>query len=92
VGAVLVHTLIDIDPQYPAVSAARREELLVVKGELEAQAPEGAAADPYAAKTAKQAAKTAKQEAKRAKKAEKAEKAAASESAEATEPAEWAPA
>jgi PPK2 family polyphosphate:nucleotide phosphotransferase len=52
-AAVLVHTLIDIDPQYPQVSQLRREQLLQVKGELEAQAPQGAPADPFAARHAK---------------------------------------
>ena len=55
-AAVLVRALIDIDPQYPEVSAQRREQLLVVKGELEAQAPKGAPADPFAAKQARAAA------------------------------------
>jgi PPK2 family polyphosphate:nucleotide phosphotransferase len=54
-AAVIVHTLIEIDPQYPAVSADKRDELMVVKGELEAQAPKGAPADPFAAKEAKAA-------------------------------------
>jgi PPK2 family polyphosphate:nucleotide phosphotransferase len=49
-GAVLAHTLIGIDPQYPAVSADKRQQLLTVKGELEAEAPKGAPADPFAAK------------------------------------------
>jgi hypothetical protein len=48
-GAVLAHPLIEIDPQYPAVSADTRQELVTAKGELEAEAPDGAAADPYAA-------------------------------------------
>jgi PPK2 family polyphosphate:nucleotide phosphotransferase len=59
-AAVLAHTLIGIDPRYPEVSAARREQLLQVKGELEAQAPRGAAADPFAAEQAKEKAKKAK--------------------------------
>ena len=59
-AAVLAHTLIGIDPQYPEVTADRRADLLVVKGELEAQAPKGAPADPYAAKKAKAQAKKAK--------------------------------
>jgi PPK2 family polyphosphate:nucleotide phosphotransferase len=65
-AAVLVHALIEIDPQYPPVSADKRDELMVVKGELEAQAPKGAAADPFAAKEAKRAAsaKLRRQEAK----------------------------
>jgi PPK2 family polyphosphate:nucleotide phosphotransferase len=49
VGAVLAHTLIDIDPQYPTVSAAKRKDLAKAKRELEAEAPKGAVADPYAA-------------------------------------------
>ncbi len=65
-AAVLAHTLIDIDPHYPEVSAERREQLLVVKGELEAQAPKGAAADPFAAKQAKANAKKAKKAKKKA--------------------------
>ena len=48
-AAVLVHTLIGIDPQYPAVSKQARRDLADVKRELEAEAPEGAAPDPYAA-------------------------------------------
>ena len=48
-AAVLAHTLIEIDPQYPTVSKEARRELADVKRELEAEAPEGAARDPYAA-------------------------------------------
>ena len=48
-GAVLAHTLIEIDPKYPKVSADTRDELLAAKGELEDEAPKGAPADPYAA-------------------------------------------
>jgi PPK2 family polyphosphate:nucleotide phosphotransferase len=85
-AAVLAHTLIQIDPQYPEVTADRRQELLEVKGELKAQAPKGAPADPFAAKKAKEEAKTAKT-AKKAKKAKKAEAQAAAEAgkAEATQ-------
>jgi PPK2 family polyphosphate:nucleotide phosphotransferase len=49
-AAVLVHTLAEIDPQYPTVSQERRKQLLAVKGELEAEAPTGAPADPFAAR------------------------------------------
>ncbi|MFD1534067.1 polyphosphate kinase 2 family protein [Pseudonocardia aurantiaca] len=49
VGAVLAHTLIEIDPRYPTVSDEARHNLGVVKRELEAEAPEGAAPDPYIA-------------------------------------------
>ena len=38
-AAVLVHTLIEIDPQYPTVSADKREQLQAVKRELEKEAP-----------------------------------------------------
>jgi PPK2 family polyphosphate:nucleotide phosphotransferase len=53
-AAVLAHTLIEIDPQYPAVSADRRQQLLAVKAELEDEAPKGAPADPFAARKAKE--------------------------------------
>jgi PPK2 family polyphosphate:nucleotide phosphotransferase len=52
-AAVLVHTLAGVDPRYPEVSAEQREQLLLVKKELEAQAPDGAPADPFAAGQAK---------------------------------------
>jgi PPK2 family polyphosphate:nucleotide phosphotransferase len=48
VAAVLVHTLMEIDPRFPAVSPQQREALVEVKKALEAQAPKGAAADPFA--------------------------------------------
>jgi PPK2 family polyphosphate:nucleotide phosphotransferase len=57
-AAVLVHTLIEIGPQYPEVGPGKREELLTIRDELEAQAPKGAVADPFAAKEAKKKAKT----------------------------------
>jgi PPK2 family polyphosphate:nucleotide phosphotransferase len=55
-AAVLVDTLIKIDPRYPEVGPDKREELLTIKDELEAQAPKGAVADPFAAQEAKKAA------------------------------------
>jgi PPK2 family polyphosphate:nucleotide phosphotransferase len=48
VAAVLVNTLAEIDPQYPTVGEDARRALAVAKQELEAQAPEGVAADPIA--------------------------------------------
>ena len=78
-AAVLAHTLLEIDPQYPEVTADRREDLLAVKGELEAQAPKGAPADPFAAKKAKEKAKKAKKAAAKAK--AEAEKEQASQAA-----------
>ncbi|MET9881696.1 polyphosphate kinase 2 family protein [Streptomyces sp. NPDC006430] len=47
-AAVLVHTLMDIDPQYPDVGNEARRDLLVTKWELEQEAPAGTPADPYA--------------------------------------------
>jgi PPK2 family polyphosphate:nucleotide phosphotransferase len=52
VAAVLVHTLVEIDPQFPTVSDEAREALLVSKAQLEAEAPEGVPADPIAAELA----------------------------------------
>lgn len=52
VAAVLVNTLFELDPQYPTVDDEARAALLVSKKELEAQAPEGVAADPIAAELA----------------------------------------
>jgi PPK2 family polyphosphate:nucleotide phosphotransferase len=48
-SAVIVHTLVEIDPQYPVVSADRRQQLQAVRTELEAEAPKGAPVDPFAA-------------------------------------------
>jgi PPK2 family polyphosphate:nucleotide phosphotransferase len=47
VAAVLAQTLIDIDPRFPEVDDEARAKLLEVKAELEAQAPDGAAPDPF---------------------------------------------
>jgi PPK2 family polyphosphate:nucleotide phosphotransferase len=47
VGLVLAHTLVDIDPRFPKVNKQQREALLEVKQALEAQAPKGAAPDPF---------------------------------------------
>jgi PPK2 family polyphosphate:nucleotide phosphotransferase len=64
-AAVLAHTLIEIDPQYPKVPKETRDALGAQKMELEAEAPPGAALDPVeeaiAAKAAKRAKKTAKE-------------------------------
>ncbi|KOV74649.1 hypothetical protein ADL00_02255 [Streptomyces sp. AS58] len=49
-AAVLAHTLMDIDPRYPAVGDEARADLLVAKRELEQEAPAGAPADPYASR------------------------------------------
>jgi hypothetical protein len=52
VSAVLAHTLMEIDPRYPKVDAAKRKELAETKGLLEAEAPKGAAPDPFEAELA----------------------------------------
>jgi PPK2 family polyphosphate:nucleotide phosphotransferase len=49
-AAILAHTLMDIDPQYPQMAEAARKELLVAKRDLEREAPTGLPADPYAAR------------------------------------------
>jgi PPK2 family polyphosphate:nucleotide phosphotransferase len=41
-GAVLVHTLMDIDPRFPKVTKQQREALLDIRAMLEKQAPPGA--------------------------------------------------
>jgi PPK2 family polyphosphate:nucleotide phosphotransferase len=46
-AAVLVNALIELDPQFPKVSREQRDALLDVKRALEAQAPKGAAANPF---------------------------------------------
>jgi PPK2 family polyphosphate:nucleotide phosphotransferase len=46
-AAVLVNALMEIDPRFPTVSDAQRKALLEIKQELEAQAPKGAALDPF---------------------------------------------
>ena len=47
-GAVIANTLIEIDPRYPTVGKDAQRSLQEIKTVLEAQAPEGAAADPFA--------------------------------------------
>jgi PPK2 family polyphosphate:nucleotide phosphotransferase len=55
-AAVLADALIEIDPRYPVVSAEAREALQAAKMGLEAEAPDGAAADPIEAELAAKAA------------------------------------
>ncbi|HTP23011.1 MAG TPA: polyphosphate kinase 2 family protein [Solirubrobacteraceae bacterium] len=47
VGAVLVHALMEIDPRFPKVDEKQRGALHEAKRILEAQAPKGAAPDPF---------------------------------------------
>ena len=49
-SAILAHTLIKIDPRYPEVSQEARQQLQAARRELEAEAPQDAAADPFEAK------------------------------------------
>jgi PPK2 family polyphosphate:nucleotide phosphotransferase len=51
---ILAQALLEIDPKFPTVSPAQRETLVQVKQALEAQAPAGAAPDPFAAEQEKQ--------------------------------------
>jgi PPK2 family polyphosphate:nucleotide phosphotransferase len=46
-GAVIANTLIELDPRYPTVGKKAREALQEIRRDLEAQAPAGAAADPF---------------------------------------------
>jgi PPK2 family polyphosphate:nucleotide phosphotransferase len=46
-AAVIANTLIDIDPQYPKLGDDAMRELQEAKRQLEAEAPEGKAADPF---------------------------------------------
>jgi len=48
VSAVIITTLMELDPQYPMISDEERQALERVRGDLEAEAPAGAAADPFA--------------------------------------------
>jgi len=59
-AVVLVHELMDIDPHYPTVSAAQRKDLAKVRKTLLAQAPKGAAADPFEEKLARERRKAKK--------------------------------
>jgi PPK2 family polyphosphate:nucleotide phosphotransferase len=54
-GAVIANALIDIDPHYPTIDTGAHEALQEIKKTLEAQAPPGAARDPFAASEATEA-------------------------------------
>jgi PPK2 family polyphosphate:nucleotide phosphotransferase len=54
-GAVIANALIEIDPRYPTIGRDARQALQEVKKTLEAQSPEGAAADPFEAEQADEA-------------------------------------
>lgn len=46
-SAAIVHALTEIDPRFPEVDDEQRAQLLEIKQQLEAQAPRGAAPDPF---------------------------------------------
>jgi Polyphosphate kinase 2 (PPK2) len=50
VAAVIIDALAKIDPEYPTVGNEARQALLASKERLEAEAPDGIAADPAAAR------------------------------------------
>jgi hypothetical protein len=56
-AAVIAGALIEIDPQYPTVSDEDRERLATARADLVAQAPKGAAPDPFQAKMDRERAK-----------------------------------
>ncbi len=56
-AGILAHTLIKLDPHYPTIPQAGRDALQSIKVELEAQAPDGAAADPIQQEMADKAAR-----------------------------------
>jgi PPK2 family polyphosphate:nucleotide phosphotransferase len=49
VSSVLVRTLSELDPQFPTLDRESREALQAARARLEAEAPPGAAPDPYKA-------------------------------------------
>ena len=57
-AVVIANALIEIDPRYPEVSADVREQLVAARADLVAQAPKGAAADPFEAKQARERARS----------------------------------
>ncbi len=48
VEAVLAHTLVDLDPRFPTIDGDAGKALDETRARLEAEAPDGAAQDPYA--------------------------------------------
>jgi PPK2 family polyphosphate:nucleotide phosphotransferase len=54
VAVVLANELIQIDPRYPVVSAEARDALVEARANLVAQAPKGAAPDPFEARMEKE--------------------------------------
>jgi PPK2 family polyphosphate:nucleotide phosphotransferase len=67
-SAIIANALIEIDPKFPKVSPEAHDALMETKGLLEAEAPDGAEADPFATE---ELAKAAKAEGKGGKKGKK---------------------
>jgi PPK2 family polyphosphate:nucleotide phosphotransferase len=61
-AVVIANALIEIDPQYPQVSADARDRLLAARADLVAQAPKGAEADPFQAKMERRRVKAKRKE------------------------------
>jgi PPK2 family polyphosphate:nucleotide phosphotransferase len=84
VSSILARTLMEIDPRYPVVDQARREDLAETRALLEAEAPQGAAPDPAQAELAAKARQEqAAEETKQARKQRKRMKKIRAELAEA---------
>ena len=67
-GAVIANALIGIDPKFPKVTPEARDALQEVKLQLEAEAPDGAEADPFEAEELAEAAKAESKDGKKGKK------------------------
>ena len=67
-SAVIANALIKIDPKFPKVTPEAHDALMETKGLLEAEAPDGAEPDPFAAEELAKAAKTDGKDGKKGKK------------------------
>ena len=67
-SAVIANALIKIDPKFPKVTPEARDALMETKGQLEAEAPDGAEADPFEAEELADAEKATKADGKKGKK------------------------
>jgi PPK2 family polyphosphate:nucleotide phosphotransferase len=76
-AAALVHTLMELDPQYPVVSKQERDALLAEKAALEVEAPKGAIPDPIEAELAAATTNNNNKKKSKNKKSAKAQNAAA---------------
>jgi hypothetical protein len=50
-SAIIANALIELDPRYPIVGDEARKSLAEARRELEAEAPEGKAPDPFEAES-----------------------------------------